>query len=73
MRMRKLKKRIKIRIEGVALATLIFVFAVVAGMLDYPDHVADEEGYCAMVRLYQSSGGKAGWPAYRGECNLSKN
>jgi len=73
MRLRKLKKRIKIRIEGVALATLIFVFAVVAGMLDYPDHVADEEGYCAMVRLYQSSEGKVGWPAYRGECNTSKN
>lgn len=61
------------RLEVILSAGLICVLAAVAGMLDYPDHVADEEGYCAMVRLYQSSGGKAGWPAYRGECNLSKN
>ena len=60
------------RLEVILSAALICVFAVVAGMLDYPDHVADEEGYCAMVRLYQSSGGNAGWPAYRGECNISK-
>ena len=61
------------RLEVILSAGLICVLAAVAGMLDYPDQVAVEEGYCAMVRLYQSSEGKVGWPAYRGECNLSKN
>lgn len=60
------------RLEVILSAALICIFAAVAGTLDYPDHVADEEGYCAMVRLYQSSQGKVGWPAYRGECNTSK-
>ena len=56
------------RLEVIISAALICALAAVAGMLDYSDQVADEEGYCAMVRLYQSSGGKSGWPAYRGEC-----
>ena len=60
------------KLEVIFSAALICVLFAVAGMLDYPDQVADEEGYCAMVRLYQSSQGKVGWPAYRGECNLSK-
>ena len=60
------------KLEVILSAALICVLAAVAGTLDYPDQVADEEGYCAMVRLHQNSGGKSGWPAYRGECNLSK-
>lgn len=72
MRLRKLRRKIVNRLEVILSAALICVFAVVAGMLDYHDQVADEEGYCAMVRLHQNSGGKFGWPAYRGECNISK-
>jgi len=72
MRLRKLRRKIVNRLEVILSAALICVFAVIGGMLDYPDQVADEEGYCAMVRLHQNSGGNAGWPAYRGECKSEK-
>ena len=39
----------------------------VAGEGDYRSAVERDEEYCAMVEIYKSSRGEAGWPDYRGD------
>jgi len=55
--------------------TTLFICALlalygVAGKLEADDAQDQVEEYCAMVELFDRTGGQSGWPAYdgRGKC-----
>jgi hypothetical protein len=41
---------------------------LLAGALDVHDQLEAERDYCAMVKTWENTQGKYGWPPYRGKC-----
>ena len=41
---------------------------LLAGMLDLADQLEAERQYCEMVRTWEDTHGRYGWPPYRGKC-----
>ena len=51
------------------LAIALFATALLlAGMLDLADQLEAERQYCAMIKTWEDTHGKYGWPPYRGKC-----
>jgi hypothetical protein len=49
-----------------AIAGIIIAMGI-AGNMDVQEEERQHAEYCEMVKLWQQSGGQAGWPAYDGE------
>lgn len=55
--------------KALALITLMVGAFALVGNSDYEEAKASHERYCEMVALHHETGGQAGWPPYKGECN----
>jgi len=55
--------------KALALITLLVGSLALVGTGDYEEAKASHERYCEMVALHQQTGGQAGWPPYKGECD----
>jgi len=47
---------------------LLATALLLAGMLDLADQLKAERQYCDMVRQWEDTHGRYGWPPYRGKC-----
>jgi len=47
---------------------LLATALLLAGMLDLADQLEAEAHYCAMVKTWEDTHGRYGWPPYRGKC-----
>lgn len=54
-----------------AIAGIIIAMGI-AGNMDVQEEERQHAEYCEMVKLWQQSGGQAGWPAYNGEGTCPK-
>lgn len=55
--------------KALALITLLVGSLALVGTGDYEEAKASQERYCEMVALHHDTGGQAGWPPYKGECD----
>lgn len=50
------------------LAVVVLIIAMgIAGNMDVQEEERQRAEYCEMVKLWEESNGKAGWPPYDGE------
>lgn len=47
---------------------LLATALLLAGMIDLDDQLETERQYCAMIKTWEDTHGKYGWPPYRGKC-----
>ena len=55
--------------KALALITLLIGSLALVGTGDYEEAKASHERYCEMVSIHHETGGQAGWPPYKGECD----
>ena len=55
--------------KALALITLLIGSLALVGTGDYEEAKASHQRYCEMVALHHETGGQAGWPPYKGECD----
>jgi hypothetical protein len=69
MKSRSILKRIVVTLS---IPLLIGGLLGYVGSLDVQSEQMEEEHYCEMVKIWKSSHGQAGWPAYDGESQCKK-
>lgn len=58
-------------IKSTLCVILLVLCAGIVGYFDKADQEIEQKNYCEMVKIWESSKGQYGWPAYNGEeaCN----
>lgn len=47
---------------------LLATALLLAGLLDLADQLEAEAHYCEMIKTWEDTHGRYGWPPYRGKC-----